>query len=475
MRVSAELPKPPELSEEEIAERIKRTEENESAQLLLKLNGKSEIWNALVCRQMKAESWNKFLNELSDDYINKEDLKTIKPITDEQLERFGIKEDQSLKIKCKGLYFEKELCLKNFIFPDVFDLTKSFFKTKVWLSGAIFCNYTYFSGCTFLSFLSVADGNFKETCRFSYAAFMQGLNCENTKFENDINFYNTTINAFAFFQKTQFCGSCAFDEITFSGGAFFEESHFFKGATFRYSKFESSISASKAVFEKTPDFSNCIFEIAANFSECNIKENIVFRSSSFRGVANFDNVKFKAPPIFNCADIQEIYFDETRKNFQNNINILDIKRSKTAWQTLIILMDKMHNLPQRQIFHEKLLEVEELEEENKWVKKLYRLYNKLGFGYSLVKPLITQCYSTAFFTWLYVWFLWDFKLSMKFSLSNTTPFLNISRLATSNIFEKVNGQWYDLLIFSIAGLQSIISLFLLFLIGLALRNRFRIK
>ena len=51
------MAKPPELTDEEIDARKDATEKNPIAQLLLKLNGKPEIWNALVCRQMGEEKW----------------------------------------------------------------------------------------------------------------------------------------------------------------------------------------------------------------------------------------------------------------------------------------------------------------------------------------------------------------------------------------------------------------------------------
>lgn len=144
-------------------------------------------------------------------------------------------------------------------------------------------------------------------------------------------------------------------------------------------------------------------------------------------------------------------------------------------------MDKMHNLTQRQIFHEKLLEVEEQSERNQGQKSLALIYNEykaIGYGYSIAKPLGFLTIWAAIFGVFYATISENIPKSLAYTLGNMLPFLGTRRKAVTNfleldVFEKNEG--LQTTVMMVGGFQTVLSLLLLFLIGLALRNRFRIK
>ena len=157
-------------------------------------------------------------------------------------------------------------------------------------------------------------------------------------------------------------------------------------------------------------------------------------------------------------------------------------------------MDQMHNLPQRQIFHEKLLEVEEYElskknKNDKWYQKTskwflgiqYKIYRALGFGYSIAKPSAFMAVYSIVFGVFYYAISSNPPKSIAYTLGNTLPFLSSSRKAATNFIdwkcEEIcfHNDAQQTTVMMVGGFQTILSLVFLFLIGLALRNRFRIK
>lgn len=452
--MSAEPPKPQELSEEEIAERIKRTEESEDAQLLLKLNGKPEIWNALVCRQMGEEKWQEFVERLpseeeeklkaekilpymeekKNEYLKRrEELKKTQPISDEVLKEYDLKVDQNLKLNCKQLYFKNDVNLSHFVFPQIIQMYKSYFQESA----------------------SFTDAQFQESASFTDAQFQGGVDFTDAQFQDSVGFTDAQFQEWADFRGAEFQGLAYFKGAEFQGWADFEGAHFQDWANFEGVKFQNRADFTGAQFEDTADF---------------------------------QNGQFATPPMFSKAKIDTVFFSENRKYFQNDSPKLDAAQSKHAWQVLIKLMDDMHNLPQRQIFHEKLLQIEELEEKNKAVKCLYKTYRNIGSGYSILWPFVYL--KLCIFTFAHYYYLIsnNVALSISYAFANSLPFLSSSRKGATNFLDSiaVDEQCEIASLFSdeacqqiiamfLAGFQNFLSLIFLFLIGLALRNRFRIK
>ncbi len=453
--MSADKPKPPELSEEEIAERIRRTEEHPQVKLLRRLD--ANTWNRFVCRKMGDKEWRLLLARIGREFQEQNYLREIRPIDNKELTKRNIDINTEIDINFEELYFPEGIDLSNRLINRL-DCKNCYFGGHTDFSG---CNIIWMAmyECSFVRVdFSKSRISFAELSRCQYKwAHLFNVKCSIINFlgyqNGSINFKNSELGSIT-------SAYCRFDEIAFEDSTI--QTTKFSLSSFRKANFSNSsleyITCSESVFNQV------------NFNYCN-----------FGVIADFTKTSFLSAPSFHDIKFQEIFFEESRKHFQNKERILEPHKNKYAWQTLIKLMDDIHNLPQRQIFHEKLLEVEELEEREKGHKiiaQLYREYKALGYGYSIAKPLGFLAAWAVILGALYAVISANIPKSIAYALGNMLPFLGTSRKAATNfleldVFEKSEGLHTTIMI--IGGFQSLLSIFLLFLIGLALRNRFRIK
>jgi hypothetical protein len=105
------------------------------------------------------------------------------------------------------------------------------------------------------------------------------------------------------------------------------------------------------------------------------------------------------------------------------------------------------------------------------------------YGQSVSRPLVLWLGSILLFVFPYAALMQSFTFSLKtawavlmFSAFNSIPFLNMAKGAREEGLETLFGTQVDTFstVYPIMGVQGIVSLLLLFLVGLGLRNRFRI-
>ncbi|MBK9585635.1 MAG: pentapeptide repeat-containing protein [Alphaproteobacteria bacterium] len=267
-----------------------------------------------------------------------------------------------------------------------------------------------------------------------------------------------------------FLGTPDFSKALFSENVDFSGAVFLKGADFHAAEFLGPSHFSQVVFKERANFSEASFSHAFfKKTEFTIAD---FRAASVKVAINFKEAKFKEPPRFGGLQCDTIFFDGAE--FGNDLKEDRLHISASSWAALIRLMEKVHNLPQRQVFHEKLLEVEKHYKTEKSARPLYTGYRALGSGRSAFLPFFWWLFFSLAFGVFYLGCAKTLNASLAFAVSNSLPFVGSVNPQIGQFWSEVPAEFIPLVML-IAGLHAILSLICIFCIGLALRNRFRIK
>jgi uncharacterized protein YjbI with pentapeptide repeats len=326
---------------------------------------------------------------------------------------------------------------------------------------------------------------------FAWATFFFGA----TFSGNHNSFYGVTFCGGAFFDRTIFTESASFNEATFSGGASFDEATFYGSASFDGATFSKQTQFVEATFLNPVTFSGAIFCGNAVFYGATFSSSVLFDGAIFSGSARFIRAKFQTLPSFVNAEMktetsfEDAIFDGTPPRFfgaklHEGTVWRDIKPWPTpkkmgeagpfvdAYERLKLEMDRLRK-------HEDELDFFALELQSRrvllgtWKGLPIAVYGVLSdYGRSYLRPLIALFYLALIGTLAFL------------SSDSLSPWqsLGLSAANTLNVFgfrkDFINPSviahlpaWLEV----VAAVQTILGTILLFLFGLGIRNRFRMK
>jgi hypothetical protein len=386
----------------------------------------------------------------------------------------------------------------------------SFYRATFGKGDVHFCSATFGEGDVDFSRATFGEGDVD----FSRATFGDGdVDFSRATFgDGDVNFNRTT-----FGEGDVYFRSATFGEgdVGFNGAIFGEGDVSFSGATFS----GSDVDFSGATFgDGDVDFSNARFDkndvhfIEATFG----KGHLDFESAFFAGQLtiqgcdktdsiqsfSFKNCQFKNAVILEDLDLSCV-LDLTNTSLQNQVSLeglackLKRKRGETWFEIANVACDKndiarfrrLKEVCENNKDHDLALAFNAAEMRAKrWHKTRYfaswadMAYSLLSdYGQSVSRPLMSLVITWFIFAGAYASiaknFLWDscyqWLQMMGFSIVHSMPLLPIGRSVRKAAFEGyfVDCQSY---VFALMTVQSLASLLLIFLVGLGLRNRFRI-
>jgi hypothetical protein len=252
-----------------------------------------------------------------------------------------------------------------------------------------------------------------------------------------------------------------FTECQFDQGVYFE-GYVFGDASFSSATFSRSADFRSATFSGSADFSSTTFHRAARFTNSELKAPTDFEKSRFLG----------EPPRFHGAKLHE---DTVWRGVKWPLAPADpdkAGRFTDAYERLKQEMDRLKKHEDELMFFAKELECRRVAAG--WFKGLpIAAYGWFcGYGRSYVKPLI----------WMVAVFnagvpaLW--LLQPDLGWGKAVGLSAVNCLAALGIRKDLMGKVLDHLgpgALIVSGAQTVAGLILLFLIGLGLRNRFRMK
>ena len=338
------------------------------------------------------------------------------------------------------------------------------------LSNLRFEYPVFFSGFIFPRFVNFSDVTFVRSVVFSRAIFVQAVSFRRAFFSRGAHFDGATFFDGAAFTKATFSTRAGFMAATFSGTAFFDDVTFsYEG----YNNYTISPDFSKARFSTIALFSNAIFSNQTSFENAAFSGPSSFVASKFKSYTNFANLRLEsAVPDFRGAKLHEATEWHGTSWPTPPKDKAEAQKQIYAYECLKAEMERVKRHEDEQFFFAKELRARRALERPgspKWL--LNYAYEQLsGYGLSVERPILWL--SALFVLGVFVFSLVDGCLDA----------WSAAGLSAANLFSflpyKPDKSVTDHLSTSariIGDAQAVFGLPLLFLLGLALRNRFRMR
>jgi uncharacterized protein YjbI with pentapeptide repeats len=286
-------------------------------------------------------------------------------------------------------------------------------------------------------------------CSFAEAEFLQNIWFNRATFTDFGSFWRATFKSNAFFEHASFFAGVRLDEVIF------ERSTDFRNATFC-----GEADLSHAKFFREAYFSNATFDGASRFVNVQIKRETWF-----------DGAKFKSePPQFFGAELHPGTLWPGREAWPIPKSKDEAKKFVRAYERLKLEMDQLKK-------HEDELDFFALEMQSRrvllgpwhgWPIWLYGLLS--DFGRSYFRPLVALIVVAAVGAGAF-WYsdARNIGEALGLSLANTLNVFGFRR--DFNLSFDTPLAWLEVF----AALQTIVGTVLLFLFGLGIRNKFRMK
>lgn len=315
----------------------------------------------------------------------------------------------------------------------------------------------YYGDCDF------NNSNFAELARFSGAAFKRRGSFENTIFRGNANFEEAV-----------------FDEL--AAPASFRGAKFGGDARFHVAQFEGGADFSGAMFDGFAYWPDVKFARSVSFSDCQFNRPVTFARAHFvTEFPEFANTALHATTTFTVDD--DLWPKTSAKTAESDRDTLKVIRHSLSKQGL---PEEEHYFFRREMYANSLIGPF-------WRKFPYQAFGWLAdFGHSIARPLVSLGILLLLGGFLYSFHFaeglfglandhdWREKVrncgilffqSLFYSFANVFSFLGIQRLyLDGSVFQEMSMflKWF-------AGLQALAGVFLLFLLGLGLRTRFRLR
>jgi uncharacterized protein YjbI with pentapeptide repeats len=320
---------------------------------------------------------------------------------------------------------------------------------------------------------TIPDPLESEAIDFSDVDFDNHFLVDGFVFPAHADFTRATFNKWASFRRATFFGRADFPGATFSKWANFPGATFSERAVFQGATFSERADFQGATFSKWADFQDATFSGWADFQGATFRGEISFVNAELKGETSFAAAEFKAePPRFFNAKPHEgtvwhrVHWPDRPKDSERAERFID------AYERLKLEMDRLKKHEDELNFFAREMQCRRvLQGVSGLPAALYGLL--CNYGRSYVRPLwgllITAAVGIPLF-WLHLR-LGHFGKAVCLSLANTFGAFGFRKdFIDPKLIESLPG---TLQVFS--AVQTIAGTTLLFLFGLALRNRFRMK
>jgi len=329
---------------------------------------------------------------------------------------------------------------------------------------------------------------------FQNVAFSAPVSFNGFYFPATADFRYATFSGVAFFPSATFSENADFADATFSRDAYFLHARFSGDARFFNATFSEYAFFNLATFSGVAIFLSATFSRDANFSEATFSGPTKFVMTKFLGRANFTDASFDAPCNFREAQFKVAYPDLEGTLLQAKTNISaeddfwpktgkqktdpewedEPQTDKQAAQSCAHLRQNMaaQGLPEAAHFFFRREMTHRSRISRRWERPFYTLYRGVEYGYGVWQPV-----AGIIATWalgagaLWCWGCMSGWTAAGLSFSNIFRFFGFQRVH----FEPgiINSLPFPLEVMT--AVQTLVGFVLLFLLGLGLRNRFRLK
>ncbi|XWW59144.1 pentapeptide repeat-containing protein [Psychrobacter sp. HD31] len=347
------------------------------------------------------------------------------------------------------------------------------------LSEMVFVQSVSFMGFNFPLEVNFQLARFESTANFVSTTFESKANFQLARFKSQANFGSSTFESEANFVSTTFESEAVFFSATFKLSAFYLRTKFNKQANFFGAKFDGEK-------PQTVLFLGARFENSALFNDMEFSKNAVLP-------VDFRQTHFNNIPLVESLPSDVVILQKKAKQF----GVTDFSKYESQFRTLKRLAEANNN-------HQKALEFyacelycqrqanNGLKNIKNWAGFLYGLSS--NYGLSLLRPfcfwLAIMCGGAIGQAWVdnKITFTQPYSFNAEraafYAAPSLPPFIQNAhyqkevrqRLYPANNNNKVDAKGkLPMPIRIIRGVQTFFTFIAIFLFGLALRNRFKIK
>lgn len=385
-------------------------------------------------------------------------------------------------------------------------------------SGHHFAEAGNFHGFDFGDFANFSHSIFSgKFILFNSSKFGSHCNFSGARFGDGCSFYKTIFGNSTRFIGCQFGLNASFHEAEFKGDVIFLGAQFGSNAQFCKVLFQGWVNFAASSWEQLTEIVGWSQEqlmLAQKFSRrLNVSPDsfnkIDFRGAQFLGASfnngetsvDFSNRKFCAGLDFSSLDGSPVRFASVPKfhgcEMNEDTSFEDARfptatgnpKATRAYQALKLAFSKQQAIREEQRFFRWEMEEETLRETGlkRWLFRAYKTFSYYGF--SITRPLKYGSLGVLALTLLYDLLSWAGQCSfsveakcafapqwIEFGLLQTLPLPGLDKLsesASKAFWPK--GAWWELALSVLVIIHKTLSLATLFLIGLALRNLFKLK
>lgn len=348
--------------------------------------------------------------------------------------------------------------------------------------SATFAKDANFAGVFFNGNADYRSATFSGEAIFDRSGFHAGVDFRSATFSKNGNFITATLIDPNFHLAT-FLGPANFRAARFFGTrrADFDTARFADIADFGAAEFNIEADFASAIFAKSANFRSVKFSSNVDFSEATFSSTIYFVNATFATNTVFADARFKAQvPDFRGATMHEAtewhgvaWPKPPSKRDDAQAQVYAYERLKQEMERLKKHEDEQHFFRRELRARRGLVPVLS----GGWLLN-FAYQSSSAYGLSIARPIL----------WLFAVFLggtaifsraplfcgapMPTKLAVKLSFANIMVFLPISReiMTTPNMTPCLSNTTV-----AVSAAQSLLGVVLLFLLGLSLRNRFRMK
>ncbi len=394
----------------------------------------------------------------------------------------------------EGASFYEATFSKHFRFSRCRSNDNVTFSNVQFLLGASFSE-TVFGGS-----VSFEAASFEGLANFKSVDFRLGGFFSSTVFANKVDFEGTLFGDDVDFSHGTYTGSADFGNVTFSKRVVFDEAEFFERVAFDHAEFNGETSFLLTGFASDADFSMAMFNERVFFCDASFCRVATFETCSFSSSLQLDGTRFLRVPNFLSTKMNHhVSMDSVIVNFvgrsifmgwETSADNLDASKYRRLKEMAILAQDHY----QEQSFF--AMEQKAMRGTRyKGVAMVPGLFYETlsDFGRSLLRPVLGLLTVWIGFACLHYsasldlqcrLYWWNcvpeafsaMTASLLYSGSQILPFISSTGDAKLWAVTEVYGhqEYVPGVIHSLNVLEGLMAFVFLFLIGLALRNRFRI-
>lgn len=344
-----------------------------------------------------------------------------------------------------------------------------------------------FTGCIFPGRVSFDNTYIQVGFDATDTLFHNGVTFKGCEFQTEANFSTAKIYRSTSFKNTIFHENANFDWLECHADADFNDVEFVKLAGFRVTKFYRRASFINCKFSGIADFSNAEFSEAAGFQSILSERGFYLIETQFKKIPDFRSHRFNHLPYIHDLKISMTEIHEVRKMWDNSVDA-QLRLGITKFQALKAMAVLAHD-------HEKEVEYFAREMECLYyamkdhgsrcapIYKVTSFFSRIPFiiygglsdyGRSIYKPLFCWLGTIVVAAMPFLFSSASFFLSLLNSLPVIGLWRSEPRQRAINVLFGCDTPPTFLWEFAFI-VQNIWSSLLVFLLFLAVRNRFKIK